>query len=91
MLLIPCPWCGPRAQVEFAYGGDASVGRPAPDATEAEWFAYVYVRANPLGPHAEWWQHTAGCRRWFRLRRDTRTHEIAPGADVAARPPEAAR
>ena len=32
MLLIPCPWCGPRAQAEFTYGGDATLTRPAPDA-----------------------------------------------------------
>jgi heterotetrameric sarcosine oxidase delta subunit len=32
MLLIPCPWCGPRNQIEFTYGGDATVRRPAPDA-----------------------------------------------------------
>ena len=29
MLLIPCPWCGPRSQIEFTYGGDATVKRPA--------------------------------------------------------------
>ncbi|MGZ8625813.1 MAG: sarcosine oxidase subunit delta, partial [Actinomycetota bacterium] len=23
MLLIPCPWCGPRDEVEFRYGGQA--------------------------------------------------------------------
>ena len=28
MILIPCPYCGPRAQTEFSYGGDASVARP---------------------------------------------------------------
>ena len=28
MILIPCPYCGPRAQTEFSYGGDASVVRP---------------------------------------------------------------
>ena len=32
MLLIPCPWCGERNQVEFTYGGDATVRRPAADA-----------------------------------------------------------
>ena len=32
MLLIPCPWCGARSQLEFTYGGDATVGRPKPDA-----------------------------------------------------------
>ena len=38
MLLIPCPWCGARAQSEFSYGGDATLKRPAPDgpATLAE-------------------------------------------------------
>ena len=34
MMLIPCPWCGPRNQVEFTYGGDATVKRPANDAPE---------------------------------------------------------
>ncbi|MBC7781148.1 MAG: sarcosine oxidase subunit delta [Proteobacteria bacterium] len=28
MLLIACPYCGPRDQTEFNYGGDASVRRP---------------------------------------------------------------
>jgi heterotetrameric sarcosine oxidase delta subunit len=27
---------------------------------------------------AERWVHTAGCRRWFDLVRDTVTHNIAP-------------
>ena len=80
MLLIPCPWCGPRAQLEFTYGGDATVVRPAPDASEAAWFDYVYVRDNPSGPHTEWWVHSGGCRQWFKVRRDTRTHEILGSA-----------
>ena len=25
MLLIPCPWCGPRPQTDFTYGGDGTV------------------------------------------------------------------
>ncbi len=76
MLLIPCPWCGPRSQIEFTYGGDATVRRPAADAGEAQWVLYVYARDNPMGPHTEWWLHSAGCRQWLRLNRDTRTHEI---------------
>jgi heterotetrameric sarcosine oxidase delta subunit len=76
MLLIRCPWCGPRAQIEFTYGGDATVVRPAIDAPEAAWAEYVYLRDNPRGPHDERWQHSAGCRQWIRVRRDTRTHEI---------------
>lgn len=80
MLLIPCPWCGPRAQVEFAYGGDATVRRPPGDAPESAWSAYVYLRANPCGPHDELWYHAAGCRGWFKVRRDTATHEILASA-----------
>ena len=86
MLLITCPWCGPRAQIEFTYGGDASVVRPTdPDAVSAgEWLDHVYLRDNPRGPHDEWWQHSAGCRSWIRVRRDTWTHRMIgsgpPGA-----------
>jgi methylglutamate dehydrogenase subunit B len=80
MLLIPCPWCGPRAQVEFTYGGDATLARPAADAPEAAWVAFVFLRDNPAGAHDELWFHGAGCRQWLRVRRDTRTHEILAGA-----------
>ncbi len=79
MLLIKCPHCGARAQTEFSYGGDATRERPAPAAvTAAEWLDYVYLRDNPRGPHLEWWHHAAGCRRWFKLRRDTATHKFVP-------------
>jgi heterotetrameric sarcosine oxidase delta subunit len=83
MMLIPCPWCGPRDHVEFSYGGDAAARRPAePSALSDEaWYGHIYLRDNPLGPHDELWQHHAGCRRWIRVRRDTLTHEI-----VAAHP-----
>ena len=83
MLLIRCPWCGPRAQLEFSYGGDATVRRPALDAPEVEWVRFVYLRENPAGPHEELWQHSAGCRQWFRVQRDTRTHEILASAPHA--------
>ena len=90
-MLISCPWCGPRSQVEFTYGGDATVRRPAADAPDEEWIRYVYLRDNPMGPHDEWWLHGAACRQWFRVRRDTRTHEIlgsaAPGGTFPAAAP----
>jgi heterotetrameric sarcosine oxidase delta subunit len=76
VLLIRCPWCGPRAQVEFTYGGDASAVRPAIDAPQSAWVDYVYLRDNPRGEHDERWHHSAGCRQWLRVRRDTRTHAI---------------
>ena len=80
MLLIPCPCCGPRSQIEFTYGGDATLKLPALDAPESAWFEYVYLRDNPCGPHDELWLHSAGCRCWFKVRRDTRTHDILASA-----------
>jgi heterotetrameric sarcosine oxidase delta subunit len=88
MLLIPCPYCGPRNQIEFTYGGDATVRRPTADAPDAApmsaWVDCVYMRDNPCGPHDELWLHAGGCRRWFRVRRDTRTHEILASARIDA-------
>ena len=35
MLLIRCPWCGERDEIEFRYGGAAHVAYPAdPDALD---------------------------------------------------------
>jgi heterotetrameric sarcosine oxidase delta subunit len=78
MLLIPCPWCGERDEVEFRYGGQAAVPYPAdPDALSDEaWAQYLFVRDNPKGALHERWVHSAGCRRWFALTRDTATNEI---------------
>jgi len=78
MLAIPCPWCGPRDETEFSYGGEAHIARPAdPQAmSDAAWADYVFMRANPKGPHRERWVHTHGCRRWFNVERNTATNEI---------------
>ncbi|MFG2555518.1 sarcosine oxidase subunit alpha family protein [Streptomyces sp. NPDC048581] len=78
MLLIPCPWCGPRDEAEFHYGGQAHVPYPeAPSAlTDEEWARYLFFRDNPKGPFAERWNHSAGCRRWFNAVRDTATNEV---------------
>ena len=79
MLLITCPWCGPREQSEFAYGGEAHIARPADtDAlTDEQWGDYVFFRQNPRGRHFEQWMHAYGCRRWFNVERDTVTYRIA--------------
>jgi heterotetrameric sarcosine oxidase delta subunit len=69
--------------MEFTYGGDATLTRPAIDASVEAWAAFVYLRDNPAGPHDEFWFHAAGCRQWFRVRRDTRTHEILDRAPPA--------
>ena len=78
MLLISCPWCGEREEPEFGYGGQAHVPYPDDPAalSDAEWGAYLFVRDNPKGPFSERWVHSAGCRRWFNVRRDTATHRV---------------
>ncbi len=78
MLLIECPWCGPRAETEFSYGGEAGITRPKdPDAlSDAEWAEYLFYRSNPRGAHRELWNHAHGCRRWFGVERDTVSYRI---------------
>lgn len=76
MLSIPCPWCGPRDEPEFTYGGEAHVVRPAHDVDDAGWARYLFQRENPKGMHHERWCHTQGCGQWFNVARDTVTHEI---------------
>ncbi len=90
MLMIPCPWCGTRPHVEFAYGGDATVTRPAePEAvSDQEWHDYVYIRDNGRGLHRELWQHVSGCRRWLKVLRDTTTHQVFASAPPDGTLPE---
>jgi methylglutamate dehydrogenase subunit B len=76
MLTIHCPNCGPRGHHEFTYGGDATVRRPPPEAPLEQMVDYVYLRDNPCGPHLEYWHHVVGCRRWIRVQRNTRTHDM---------------
>jgi sarcosine oxidase subunit delta len=73
MLLIECPWCGPRAETEFSCGGEAGIARPldTEQLTDKEWGDYLFMRKNPRGVHREQWLHAQGCRRWFNVQRDT--------------------
>ncbi|MGH7154494.1 MAG: sarcosine oxidase subunit delta [Acetobacteraceae bacterium] len=73
MLLIPCPWCGPRPENEFHYGGEAHIARPPrpSELDEAAWADFLYFRTNPKGVHAERWRHVHGCGRFFNAVRDT--------------------
>ena len=77
MFLIKCPWCGERAETEFTYKGDANIKRPDPqNSTDDEWLNHIYFRKNPKGTHNEFWQHTSGCRQFFKVQRNLITHEI---------------
>lgn len=78
MLIIDCPHCGKRPEDEFHFGGQAGVPYPEdPYAlSDQEWAEYLFYRDNPRGEFAEQWSHSGGCRRWFVIRRDTRTYRI---------------
>ena len=78
MLLIDCPYCGPRDEAEFNCGGEAHIARPLAEneITDAEFGEYLFLRDNPKGVFTERWVHSAGCRRWFNAVRDTLSHEF---------------
>ena len=99
MQLINCPWCGPREEAEYRYGGQAHVRYPdnPVELDDETWARYVFFRDNPKGAFAERWVHSAGCRRWFNAVRDTQTHQlmriyrvgqVAPATPVSAVSPE---
>ncbi len=81
MLRIPCPFCGPRNETEFAYGGPLKARRPddASALDDAAWIEYLTVPENPLGPVRERWWHVRGCGLWITLTRDTRSHDLVDG------------
>ncbi len=76
MILVPCPWCGPRNSADLRYVGES---RPRPDPTESstdEWRSYLYMRDNPAGLTTETWYCRSGCRRYFVVERDSVTNQI---------------
>ena len=91
MFLIECPWCGPRAETEFSYGGEAGITRPGnPDKlSDADWADYLFMRSNPKGAHREQWLHAAGCRRYFNAERDTVSYKIRATYKIGEPPPGA--
>ena len=78
MLLIRCPHCGERPEVEFRHGGEAHVARPEDPSTldDAAWAGFLYMRANPKGWHFERWRHEHGCGRFFNAVRHTVSDRI---------------
>ena len=75
MLVIDCPYCGPRPELEFAYGGQAHIARPNDPAntSEDDLLKFLYLRANTRGLYRERWRHARGCGRFFNALRDTTT------------------
>ncbi len=88
MLLIACPYCGERPELEFAHGGQAHIARPArpSDAGENEWTRFLYMRENTKGLYAERWRHSHGCGKFFNAVRDTTTDHFVATYKVGERP-----
>ena len=92
MLLIDCPYCGKRPELEFSHGGQAHIARaPHPaDLSVQEWTDFLYMRDNLKGVHAERWRHLHGCGRYFNALRDTTTDHFLATYKVGERAPAVA-
>ena len=90
MLLIPCPYCGSRPEVEFHCSGEAHIVKPHdPDQVDdSAWGDYLFVRTNPRGLHRERWRHVHGCGRFFNVARNTLSDKILASYKIGSRPPE---
>jgi sarcosine oxidase, subunit delta len=88
MQLIECPWCGPREEIEFHYGGEAHIAYPDHPAEldDVQWAHYVFFRNNTRGVFAERWNHAVGCRRWFNALRDTVTYRFVEVYRIGEKP-----
>jgi sarcosine oxidase, subunit delta len=89
MLSIDCPFCGPRAEIEFKCGGQAHIARPTDPAgvSDEAWAAFLFYRDNTKGVHAERWVHSHGCQRWFNAVRDTASDKIIATYKAGAQRP----
>lgn len=76
MLMIICPFCGPRNSEEFSYQGEVRLRPDVNNTDPAEWRRYLYMNSNPSGWVSERWFHISGCRRHLMLERHTATNEI---------------
>lgn len=91
MQLLNCPWCGPRAHIEFTYIRDqqsVSTRGDGNDANIQHELERIYLRSNHPGAHQEIWQHSAGCRGWLRITRNNLTHEVEDCLPCQARAAE---
>ncbi len=100
MLIIDCPYCGKRPELEFTHGGEAHLIRPhqPSELNDQDWAAFLYMRANTKGVYAERWRHARGCGQFFNALRDTTTDHFLttyksgtprPAVNVPPRDPSA--
>lgn len=86
MLQLDCPWCGPRDEIEFGYGGERAARPDATVSSDDAWSDYLFYGDNARGIIREHWVHSHGCEQWFVVSRHTATNEIAATWPVAAVP-----
>ena len=84
MQIFSCPFCGPRPEYEFHFGGDLGNARPEGFDTvpDQAWADYLYFRNNPKGAAREVWMHLT-CGEVFSMTRDTVTMAAEPGKTLA--------
>lgn len=89
MLLVPCPNCGPRNAADLRHVGESTARPDASSASPKEWREYLYIRANVADWNTETWFCTRGCRKFFKLERNTATNEFRnppmPGSKVGGK------
>ena len=91
MLLIPCPYCGPRAE-DWSSPTAARRTSRAPRTrrlSDPEWAEYLFLRTTPRACCCERWVHirtAAGAG--STLARDTVTDEILAVYEMGAKPPK---
>lgn len=76
MQLFNCPFCGPRDETEFHFGGEAGNLRPDGDVPAERWAGYRYMRNNPKGAAREVWVHM-NCGEFFVMERDSVSHTVS--------------
>lgn len=74
-LRIICPHCGSRPFTEFFFGGEVRRLASSTDTLDDD-YRRVWLPENLAGIQTERWFHSAGCRRWLTLERDTLTNEV---------------
>ena len=85
MQIFPCPFCGPRDEIEFHYVGEPKARHePAGSVSDAEWADYLWFNANSKGIAREIWLHLT-CMEMFAMTRDTALN-TASSSETAARP-----
>jgi sarcosine oxidase, subunit delta len=80
MQIFPCPFCGPRDEIEFHYVGEPKARpEPAGSVSDAAWAEYLWFNDNTKGQAPEIWLHLT-CMEMFALTRDTALNATVGGA-----------